>query len=60
MLAGRQEKHRSLGMQVTKERLDILAEKYNEDISFEILDLHDTNESPCGTKAILKIPFEEE
>ena len=58
--AGRQGKHRSLGMQVTKERLDILAEKYNEDFSFEIIDLYDNAGNSLGTKAILRIPFEEE
>jgi LytS/YehU family sensor histidine kinase len=58
--AGRQGKHRSLGMQVTKERLDILAEKYNEDISFEIIDLYDNAGNSLGTRAVLRIPFEEE
>jgi len=53
-------KHRSLGMQVTKERLDILAEKYGGDISFEIIDLKDSMGNALGTKAILRIPFEEE
>ena len=54
------QKHRSLGMQVTKERLDILAEKYKGDISFKIIDLDDGAGNALGTKAILKIPFEEE
>jgi tetratricopeptide (TPR) repeat protein len=58
--AGRQGKHRSLGMQVTKERLDILAEKYGGDISFEIIDLEDTEGNALGTRAVLRIPFEEE
>ena len=58
--AGRQGKHRSLGMQVTKERLDILAVKYGGDISFEINDLEDGEGNALGTKAILRIPFEEE
>ncbi len=58
--ANQKQKHRSLGMQVTKERLDILAEKYGGDISFEINDLEDGEGNALGTKAILRIPFEEE
>ena len=53
-------KHRSLGMQVTKERLDILSEKYGVDASFEIIDLKDGEGKALGTKALLRIPFEEE
>jgi LytS/YehU family sensor histidine kinase len=53
-------KHRSLGMQVTKERLDILSEKYGVNASFKIIDLHDSLGNSTGTRAIVKIPFEGE
>jgi tetratricopeptide (TPR) repeat protein len=53
-------KHRSLGMQVTQERLDILNEKSKEKVSFQILDLKDEGGNATGTRVELKIPFENE
>jgi len=53
-------KHRSLGMQVTQERLDILKEKTNEDIFVRFVDLKDEKNNPLGTRVELQIPFEEE
>ena len=53
-------KHRSLGMQVTKERLEILNEKTKEKVFFEITDLKDEEGKPAGTRVDLKIPFEVE
>ena len=53
-------KHRSLGMKVTQERLDILNEKSKEKVYFEFVDLKDESGNPVGTKVVLKIPFEEE
>jgi len=53
-------RHKSLGMQVTKERLDILNEKSKEKVTFQIIDLKDANGNPSGTKVELKIPFETE
>lgn len=52
--------HRSLGMQVTKERLDILNEKSKEKVSFRIFDLKDAEGNAAGTKVELKIPYETE
>ena len=53
-------KHRSLGMQVTKERLEILNENTTEKAYFEFVDLKDENGNPKGTRVILKIPYEVE
>jgi tetratricopeptide (TPR) repeat protein len=53
-------KHKSLGMQVTRERLDILKEKTGEDIFVRFIDLKDENNKPRGTRVELHIPFEEE
>lgn len=53
-------KHRSLGMKVTQERLDILNEKTEEDVSVKIIDLKDESGNPGGTKVELRIPFENE
>jgi len=52
--------HGSLGMQVTRERLEILNEKTKEDVFFKINDLKDEEGNPIGTLVDLKIPFEVE
>ena len=53
-------KHKSLGMQVTKERLDILNEKYGNNISFTFFDKKAGNGESTGTKVEIRIPYEEE
>ena len=53
-------KHRSLGMQVTQERLDILNEKTEEEVFVRFVDLKDEKNNPLGTRVELQIPFEEE
>jgi sensor histidine kinase YesM len=53
-------KHKSLGMQVTKERLDILNEKYGNNISFTFYDKKTGTDEPSGTRVEIRIPFEEE
>jgi sensor histidine kinase YesM/Flp pilus assembly protein TadD len=52
-------KHRSLGMQVTKERLAILKAELKLDISMQIID-GENNDVAAGTKVVIHIPFEEE
>lgn len=52
---------KSLGMQVTRERLEMLAVKHkNPDIGFAIIDLEDRHGKSSGTKVEIRIPFEEE
>ena len=53
-------KHRSLGMQVTQERLDILNEKTEEEVFVRFVDLKDDQGKPIGTRVELQMPFEEE
>ncbi len=53
-------KRQSLGMQVTKERLDILNEKTTEEVTFKIIDKTDSSGNPEGTRVELRIPYEEE
>lgn len=53
-------KHKSLGMQVTRERLEILNEKTQEEVSFQIIDLQDESGNSIGTRVDLRIPYEEE
>jgi LytS/YehU family sensor histidine kinase len=55
----RDNKRKSLGMQVTQERLDIFREESGMEVAMQIVDLLD-GEKALGTKVILRIPFEEE
>jgi tetratricopeptide (TPR) repeat protein len=52
--------HRSLGMQVTRERMDAIKKELNIDCDFKIIDLKDENGQACGTRVEILIPFEEE
>jgi len=58
-LAGKT-KHKSLGMQVTQERLDLLREKSGLDVSVRIIDLSDETGQPKGTRVEIRLPFETE
>ena len=50
--------HRSLGMQVTQERLTALSKGKRTNISFEITDLTDKNGKAEGTQVVINIPYE--
>lgn len=49
--------HKSMGMSITQDRLDILNAGFNSNISCEIIDLFDKGE-PSGTRVRLIIPLE--
>ncbi len=49
--------HKSMGMSITQERLDILNAGFNSNISCEVIDLFDKGE-PAGTRVQLIIPLE--
>jgi LytS/YehU family sensor histidine kinase len=51
-------KHKSLGVQLTEERLEILNKQGKSNITFKITDLRDDTGIACGTKVELNIPFE--
>lgn len=53
----RVQQHKSMGMSITQERLDILNASLNSNINSEIIDLYE-NGSSCGTKVRLVIPLE--
>lgn len=55
-----QGQHKSMGLQVTKERLDLLSRTNGRQKSVEIQDLVLPDGSPGGTKVILRLPFAEE
>ncbi|NVO04337.1 MAG: histidine kinase, partial [Bacteroidetes bacterium] len=50
-------KHKSRGMEITKERLEILNRQHKGQTSVRIIDLRDENGKAIGTKVELSIPF---
>lgn len=52
-------RHKSLGMQVTRERLELLKEK-SVDVSLDFSDLRDPSGNASGTRIDLRIPYETE
>ena len=54
----RQESHQSLGMLVTRERLDALSKEKKININFNITDLKDKNGKAEGTQVVIQMPFE--
>ena len=53
------EKKKSLGLQITKERLALLNGNTNEKTFFQVEDLYDNNGNAIGTRVILKIRLPE-
>jgi len=51
------EKNKSMGVQITKGRLELLNKSRNEDAVFAVEDLVDIDGNGCGTKVILKMPY---
>lgn len=50
-------KRKSMGLIITKERLNNYYNLYQNKVSYKILDLMDNNKNPKGTKVILKLPL---
>ena len=48
---------KSMGMQITKERLELYYQKTGQNFSFNITDLIDKNGEPTGTKVEIKFPL---
>ncbi|MEP6464895.1 MAG: two-component regulator propeller domain-containing protein [Parafilimonas sp.] len=51
------EKTKSLGLQITKDRLSLINGYVSEKTFFEIVDLHDEKGNASGTRVLLKIKF---
>jgi LytS/YehU family sensor histidine kinase len=51
--------YKSVGMDVTKTRLEILNLHLQRDITFQVEDLLDEDDVACGTKVTIFIPYEE-
>ncbi|MBQ0786652.1 MAG: histidine kinase, partial [Oceanihabitans sp.] len=52
-------KRKSVGISITKERLDHFSKQFTNDYKLEILDLYDANNLASGTKVIIEIPTQE-
>lgn len=50
--------HKSMGMSITKKRLELLNNQGQMKIFLKIIDLKDKNGDPCGTRVELQIPVE--
>ncbi|MEO8147880.1 MAG: two-component regulator propeller domain-containing protein [Bacteroidia bacterium] len=48
---------KSLGMTITKERLNVISQSEQGDASYEILDLKDDQNKPCGTRVVVRMPL---
>jgi ligand-binding sensor domain-containing protein/uncharacterized membrane-anchored protein YhcB (DUF1043 family) len=53
----RVQQHKSMGMSITQERLDILNSSLNQNLNAQILDLYE-NGAPSGTKVQIMIPLD--
>ncbi len=49
-------KHKSLGMQVTADRIRMINQLYNIQTRIQVTDLVDSFGEPCGTRVLLEIP----
>ena len=49
-------KKKSMGMDITLDRIEILNKMFNMKAMVEIEDLYDANQQACGTKVIISIP----
>lgn len=50
-------KRQSVGLNITKARLENFSKDYNEDYSIKIIDLYDENNIASGTQVVLNIPI---
>lgn len=49
--------HRSMAMEISKERLSILNKGHKRKITLDVFDLKDSDNAPAGTRVIFTIPF---
>ena len=53
-------KHSGVSTDITSERISLLSKSLNREFHYKIIDLHDDNSFPIGTKVILTLPFIED
>ncbi|MBA2612724.1 MAG: histidine kinase [Bacteroidetes bacterium] len=49
--------HKSVGMSITQERLDIINQQYNSNLTVTVIDLEDSVGNAIGTRVELNLPF---
>src|SRR5215831_9318 len=49
--------HKSVGLKVTEERLQILAVRTGKKSDVQVIDLYDEDKMPKGTKVIIRLPL---
>ncbi len=49
-------KHKSMGMAVTTERLQLIKQQTGINVDINIIDMIDNNNQPCGTNVIINLP----
>ncbi len=49
--------HKSVGMSITQERLDVINQKNNSNFTINVIDLEDGNGKSIGTRVELNLPF---
>ncbi|MBA7578447.1 hypothetical protein ES708_20309 [subsurface metagenome] len=53
-----QKKHRSRAIEITKDRMILLSKYSKVKLEFNIIDLFDEHNTPCGTKVIFRLPMD--
>ena len=51
--------HESKGMQLVKDKIDVLKHQFKSEISIEIYDITDMEGEVCGTKVVLQLPVKD-
>ena len=51
--------HESKGMQLVKDKIDVLKHQFKSEISIEIYDITDMEGEVCGTKVVLQLPVQD-
>lgn len=54
---GKNKKHLSIAMPITRERLDMFSKKFSEKYNLHVIDLYAEDHTPTGTRIVLDIPF---
>lgn len=50
--------HKSMGMNITQDRLKAIGELFHLNTKLEIIDLEDANKNALGTKVIIEVPYQ--
>ena len=51
-------KHDSKGMQLVKDKIDILKQQFRSEIFIELFDITNNKDEVCGTKVVIQLPLQ--